>query len=120
MSDSKSTTAIASIRWVGEKEFRPPWLRYNPQICVDNIVELDMRSATWDIVVRSINSSDTGNRQFNITFQFASPRAPHHLLTSELDFGLFEGPGVCVWQGTVEKTIIAPRDPSYWYTDDEK
>lgn len=115
MNEATSKTAISSIRWVGSKEFRPPWLRYNPTLCVDNIAELNMTTTFWDIVVRAINSADVESRVYNVTFQFASPRAPHDLLAVGMDFGLFEGPGVCVWRGTVEETIVASRNPSSWY-----
>ncbi len=74
-----------------------------------------MQSASWDIVVRRIEFSDTANRRFVINFQFASPRAPHHLLTAGLHFGLYEG--VCVWCGIVNEVFEAPRDPGYWYSD---
>ena len=114
MKPRASNTAHATIRWVGTKEFRPPWLRYNPTILVDSIPDLDMTSACWDIVVREITPC-SADRTFDITFQFASPRAPHDLLAAGLNFGLCEGPGVCVWRGIVHDTFVATRDPDDWY-----
>ena len=114
MKPRTSNTAHASIRWVGTKEFRHPRLLYNPTILVDSIPDLDMTSVSWDIVVREITPCNT-DRTFDITFQFASPRAPHDLLTAGLDFGLCEGPGVCVWRGTVHDTFVATRDHDDWY-----
>ena len=116
MKPRTSNTAHATIRWVGSKEFRPPWLRYNPTILVDSIPDLDMTSACWDIVVREITPCST-DRTFDVTFQFASPRAPHGLLAAGLDFDLCEGPGICVWRGTVHDTFVATRNPDDWYVE---
>jgi hypothetical protein len=117
MDPSTSAAAKAEIHWVGLGRFHEPWLRYNPQIYAEHIPELNWQSATWDIGVRAIEPKDPRNRRFLITFQFASRRAPHHVLTPGLDFGLFEGPGKCVWRGTVYEVFDAPRDPGYWYFD---
>jgi len=116
MKPRTSNTAHATIRWVGTKEFRPPWLRYNPAILVDSIPDLDMTSVSWDIVVREIKACST-DRTFDVTFQFASSHAPHDLLAAGLDFGLCEGPGVCVWRGMVNDTFVATRNPVDWYGD---
>ena len=83
----------------------------------DSVPELDMTSACWDIVIREIRPCST-DRTFDVTFQFASPRAPHDLIVAGLDFGLCEGSGVCVWRGTVNDTFVASRNPVDWYGED--
>ena len=81
---------------------------------VDSISELNMKNATWDIVVRRIEEFDEESRQGTIIFQFASRYAPHHLLSKNLEFELFEGPDVCVWQGIVLDVWEASRSHQFW------
>ncbi|TWU44428.1 hypothetical protein Poly59_61670 [Rubripirellula reticaptiva] len=109
-----STTATALIRHVGNRPFRPPWLRYNPQIVACSSPELAGRNATWDIVTRSFAPA-TGDWNYKIVFQLATLRGPHEALTAGLRFDLCEGCRVPVWTGTILATEIRPRDPSCWY-----
>lgn len=117
MDTTESNAAKAVMRWVGSGTFREPWLKYNPTINVDNISELNMSHACWDIVVREIRSANPERLSAEIVFQFASRRAPHDLLRVDLAFDLCEGPENCIWKGIIEEVWVAPRDPTYWYSD---
>ena len=117
MCSVETIAANAILEWTSSYSFRAPWLRYNPTINVEDVSELDMTRASWDIVVREIRDVKPDDQTCEVVFQFASKRAPHHLLQIGLEFELFEGPGASVWKGVVNDAWLAPRDPSFWYSE---
>lgn len=111
----ETIAANAVLEWTSPDPFRAPWLRYNPTINAKGISELDISRVCWDIVVREIRDVKPDDRTCDVVFQFASRRAPHHLLQIGLEFELLERPGDPIWRGTVRDIWLAPRSPRYWY-----
>jgi len=111
------TTAKAIIKWVGARDYDPPWLKYAPTIHVEDCPELNMLNIAWTACIRKIKPNSDAEKTFDVTFQLVAPRAPHQLLHPGLEFVFCEGPVVHVWQGTILDTFMAPKDAAFWYND---